>query len=224
MAERFDITLGGRGYMVAPGSYRRQQAGGAAVAAGLSQAQSWGSRRVVQRAWRGGLQSQQEEPDRFWTSVGLRPLAGGQAVGPGPRERAPIAVAGLDPTAPRHGVLVNGQPYFAAGEGLWRVDRAGGLTPDNLGGCTQLGGPLGVPAAGLAVRDDSTLFVARAGSDLWSWPIGGGAFATYPLKFNGVAVYAGGVWGLGSLTEPSRLLRVTDLGTAAVDGIRESAI
>lgn len=208
MAERFDVTLDGQGYMLAPGSYRRQQAGVALAG---------GTRRVVQHRWRGALRGLAEATDRYWASVGLRPLQDGEALGPGPRERAALVVTGLDPFAKRFGVLANGQPYFVAGQALWRVESVAGSAPRLLGGCTQLGGALGVAASGLAVRDDAALFIARGGGDLWRWDIGGAAFTMYPLRFNNVAVYAGSVWGLGSATEPNRLLRVTDLATAAVD-------
>ena len=210
MADRFHVTLGGQGHMVAPGSYRRQQSG--------AQPEGAGPQRLAQRdCGGGGLRGPQLERDRFWTSVGLRPVGLGQGVGPGPKERAPLPVAGLDQNAPRHAVLAGGRPYFAAGQALWQVDRTLGVNPENLGGCTQLGGSLGATASGLAVRDDRELFVARGGGDLWRWTIGGAGFTAYALPFKGVAVYANSVWGLGSATEPTRLLRVTDLAAAAVD-------
>lgn len=209
MPESYDVTIGAAGYLLAAGSYRRQQAGAAAPAA---------ARRVVRQGWHGALQALDADDRRYWSGHGLRPALDGQGLAPGPLELAPLAVTGLDAAVnPRYGVLAGGRPYLAAGAGLWQLDRASGVDPLALGGATQLGGGLGAVASGLAVRDDRDLFIARSGLGLWRWTVGGSAFTQYTLAFNGVAVYAGAVWGLGSATQPTRLLLVSDLATATVD-------
>lgn len=209
MGERYDVTLGTNGYLVAPKSYRR----------GLDRVTTLGGPpvRIVQREWRGALRATQRERDRYWTSVGLRPRLDGAGLGPGPLQRAPVTIAGLTPLVERYWVLAGGRPYLAAGDKLWQLDRAG-AGPYLLGGATQLGGVLGATASGLAQWRDASLFVARSGSDLWRWDIGGVSFTTYAsLTFKGVAVYVGSVWGLGSAAEPARLLRVADLAAGTVD-------
>lgn len=189
MAQAWDVELGGLGYMVAPGSYRR----GMDAAGGLGGPPV----RQVQREWSGGARrALQAERDRFWSSLGLLPMRQGQGVGPGPRE-ARVAVSGLHPTARRHGAINAGRPYFSAGGGLWRPDRAGsGLYPDNLGGCTQLGSTLAQSVTGLASDGGNRLFLSRAGAGFVIWTIGGAAFDTAPtVPLVGCAWYAGSLWG-----------------------------
>lgn len=212
--ERFDITLDGKGYMVAPGSYRRGQDG--AILPATTPA------RLVQRDWLGGgLRGLQQERDRFWSSLGLLPARSGQGVGAGPKEAA-LTVSGLDPNARRFGALAAAggdapRPYVAAGGMLWRVDRAGvGLYPDNLGAFTQLGATQAQACNGLAT-DGSNLYFGRAGAPFIIWPIGGSAFDLSPtLTFNGLIHYAGSLWGLGSPAEPAKLFRCTS--NTAVEG------
>jgi hypothetical protein len=184
--ETHDIMLGGQGYMVAPGSYRRS-------AEGASPA----TRRVVQRAWSGGgLQPLQADDDRFWSSLRLLPRSFEAGIGPGPQE-AGFTIPGLHLTARRHAVLHGGRPYFAAGGGLYRPDRVGvGLNPLNLGGFTQLGTTLAGDCNGLASDGGSKLYVGRDGQPFAIWTIGGAAFDTSPtVQLTGCAWYAGSLWG-----------------------------
>lgn len=212
--ERFDITLGGKGYMLAPGSYRRGQDG--AILPATTPA------RLVQREWAGGgLRGVQQERDRFWSSVGLLPARAGQGVGAGPQEAA-LTAAGLDPFARRYSALAAAgggatRPYLAAGGALWQVERAGtGPGPDNLGSFTQLGPTQAQACNGLA-SDGVRLYFGRAGAPFLIWPLGGGAFDTSPtLTFNGLIHHAGSLWGLGSPAEPNRLFRCT--GNSTVEG------
>lgn len=97
-----DIILDGRGYMLAPGTYRR----------GLDAAGGVGGPpvRQVQREWAGGAgRAIQGERDRFWQSRGLLPAGRGDGPGPGPRETT-LAIAGLAPLKRRHGVIAGGGP------------------------------------------------------------------------------------------------------------------
>jgi hypothetical protein len=184
--ETHDILLGGQGYMVAPGSYRRGAEGGSPA-----------TRRVVQRAWSGGgLQPLQAGDDRFWSSLGLLPASSEGGVGPGPKETA-FAIAGLHPTARRHAALHGGRPYFATGGGLYRPDRAGaGLNPNNLGGFTQLGPAFAGDCNGLASDGGTRLYLSRDGQPFMTWTIGGASFDTTPtLQLTGCAWYAGSLWG-----------------------------
>lgn len=184
--ETHDITLGGKGYMVAPGSYRRGAEGAAPA-----------TRRVVQRAWSGGaLQPLQGEGARFWSSFGLLPAAGDGGVGAGPKESS-LTLSGLHATARRHATLHGGRPYFAAGGALYRPERAGtGLNPNNLGGFTQLGATLTGDCNGLASDGGGKLYFGRDGQPFATWTIGGAAFDTTPtIQLTGCAWYAGSLWG-----------------------------
>lgn len=201
MPETYDITLGAAGYMLAPGTYHRQQAGPVPTPA---------AHRVTRARWSGALQAIAARPERYWSGYGLRPVLDGQGVGPGPLELAPLAIAGFDLANPRFAVLAGGRPYVAAGDGLWRLDRASGANPYNLGGATQLGGPLGAVAAGLAMSGDRYLVVARQGLATWVYDLVTATWSTWPLALNNVAVYGNAVWGLGSVTEPYRLIHVID--------------
>src|SRR5262245_35632436 len=109
--QKYDIILGGTGYMVAPKTYKR----------GLDTAGVLGSApvRQVQTEWAGGLRPAQMERDRFHNSLGLLPMrgAGGAGVGAGPKE-AQAFIAGLHATARRYGIINAGCPYVAAGGDL----------------------------------------------------------------------------------------------------------
>jgi hypothetical protein len=138
----------------------------------------------------------QAERDRFWSSLGLLPMARTQGVGPGPKE-SQFALAGLHATARRYGVINGGRPYFAAGGNLWRPERAGaGLFPHNLSDFTQLGATLAGDCTGLATDGGNRLFLSRAGAGFAIWTIGGAAFDTSPtVPLTGCAWYAGSLWG-----------------------------
>lgn len=205
MPETYDITLAGASYMLAPGSYRRQQAGPVPPAT---------TRRVTHALWRDARQALPTQPGRYWTAHGLRPTLDGQGLTAGYKEAAPVPVTGLDTTNPRYAVIAGGRPYFVAGDGLWRVDRASGAFPTNLGGATQLGGSLGAIASGLAMSDEIGLWVARSGSGLWLWNLSTSAWTTYTFPFNGIAIYAERLWGLGLATTSNALQLVLDLATS----------
>ena len=207
MPERFDITLGGQGYMVAPNTYRR----------GLDHPGTDGrpAARVVQREWRGGAgRAIADERDTFWSSFGLLPHRAGSGVGPGPRE-VQTTVTGIDTTATRHGVIATGRPYFAAGGQLWRPARAGvGLEPANLAGATALGAPWAAPIVGLATDGISSLYVQRQSAPYVRWDIASATYDTSPaLGFGLIAFYQGALWGTGA--DPIGLYRATST-TAAV--------
>jgi hypothetical protein len=202
-----DIILDGRGYMLAPGTYRR----------GLDAAGGVGGPpvRQVQREWAGGAgRAIQVERDRFWQSRGLLPAGRGDGPGPGLRETT-LAVAGLAPPKRRHGVIAGGRPYLATGGALWRPERVvAGAHPNNLAGLSQLGATLPQEITGLATDGANRLFLSRAGAGYAVWPLGGGVFdLAATVQLVGCAWYAGSLW--GGILDPAgwRLARVVGPGT-----------
>ena len=207
MVQAWDLVLDGKGYMVAPGSYRR----GMDAAGGLGGPPV----RQVQREWAGGSgRAVQAERDRFWSSLGLLPVGEGGRVGPGPRETA-LTVGGFGALARRYGTLNGGRPYVALGGKLWRPEQAGaGLYPANLAGYTQLGATLPQAITGLTTDGLDALYLSRAGAGYVVWTVGGGAFDTTPtVQLTGCAYYAGSLW--GGYRDPVgwRVARVTGPGT-----------
>lgn len=212
MPQAWDVLLDGRGYMVAPGSYRR----GLDAAGGLGGPPT----RQVQREWRGGAgRALQAERDRFWRSAGLLPAEDGEGVRAGPREVA-IPAAGFGTLARRYGTLHEGRPYVASGGALWRPVRVGaGYAPDNLLGLEQLGATLAGPITGLTSDGDGRLYLSRDGAGYAIWPVGGSAFDLTPtLPLTGCAWYAGSLWGGYRGSGGWRLARATGPGTIEGDG------
>lgn len=207
MPQAYDLLLDGRGYMVAPGSYRR----GMDAAGGLGGPPV----RQVQREWRGGAgRALQAERDRFWSSAGLLPAGDGAGVAAGPRETVLIA-PGFGTLARRYGVVHDGRPYVASGGKLWRPLRAdAGLYPNNLLGLEQLGATLAQPISGLASDGDGRLYLAREGAGYAVWLVGGATFDLTPtVPLTGCAWYAGSLWGGYRGATGWRIARATS-GTA----------
>lgn len=187
MAELYDVTLGGIGYMVAPKSYRR----------GMDSPGRLGSApvRAVQAEWAGGLALNGGERDRFAYSLGLLPTRDGRAVR-GAGRRSDVTAAG-SATARQYHAIVDGRPYIGAGLGLRRPDRIGmGLNPNNFGGITALTTALVGQVDGMAT-DGNVIWLSVAGSTIVSWDVGAGGplDTSSTLQLHGLAHYAGDLWG-----------------------------
>ncbi|HET7036159.1 MAG TPA: hypothetical protein VFI42_10805, partial [Thermomicrobiaceae bacterium] len=141
MTETYDVTVAGVGYMVKPGSYRRQQA--------------WASEGKVGRIrladfYGGARRLLQNERDRFWSGTGAMPAYDSQGVTAGPKrqDKTEAAVPAFQPGQPSWSFGYNGTTYLVNGTGLYQVTTSGSnygsLTtkqtlPANAVDATQLG-------------------------------------------------------------------------------------
>src|SRR5262245_61186661 len=108
MAELYDVTLGGMGYMVAPKSYRR----------GMDAPGLVGSPpvRVVQDDFGGGgLDASGKARDRVAYSLNMLPAEDGRSARPGPKAMSTAAFGSLAAGQRRYSVMVGGRPYVGSG-------------------------------------------------------------------------------------------------------------
>lgn len=217
MSERYDVTLGGKGYMVRPGSYRRRVETLAATQA----ARPIPPVRIVQREWDGGsFRAIQKERNRYRYALNLRPRTGFQTLGPG-AARAAVAYGTGQPTSPVFWAVAQdaGQVCFAQGEQLLRLPRAGGLNPDNLGAAVGLYGVFGDVASGLVALNTQLLYMARSGADVLECQVIGPVNTLRPVGAMDVAVYNGFLWalGFGSAGDGNKIARVSDVAAGTLD-------
>ena len=79
MAQSTDVEIGGAGYMLAAGSYRRtQDAPGPGPTAGGFRSERGGGRVVVRRFAGGQRQAFADAEDRSWDGTGVGPVVAGQ--------------------------------------------------------------------------------------------------------------------------------------------------
>lgn len=157
-----DIELGGVGFMVAPGTYRREQDG-------LPEGRTG---RVVVRDFFGGQhRAVQLERDRSWDSLDVGPALGGQGVEPWPNVAAyPDAALAVDPPTAGFGVgdrlsalTLGAHAYLAHGGRLYRAPFAFGATWDGL---TLVAEVTGAPVTALAYYQGKIAVALGSGADI----------------------------------------------------------
>ncbi|HEX3723279.1 MAG TPA: hypothetical protein VHV31_10835, partial [Nitrolancea sp.] len=120
MTDLYDVTLGGEGYMVKPGSYQRYQDG---------QSEGRLGRVRLFDFFGGARRAAQLERDRFFTGAGAWPTFDSQGITSGPK-RQDVTLATSPAVTPgnrRWSLPHNGTFYIVDGADLYTVATSGGL-------------------------------------------------------------------------------------------------
>ena len=157
MPQTTDIVLGGDGYMLLPGSYRRLSDGSAENTPGT----------IVLRDFVGGQRRAiQLEPERGWDSEGVGPVLFGQGVEPWPYgTNHPDGVIGIPSSTTRiPSQLFGGMIYIGIGRYLYRSVPVTSPTWADFTQVADLGS--GVTITGLAPYGDKLAIACGSARDI----------------------------------------------------------
>jgi len=186
MPQGTDVEIGGAGYMLVPGRYRRSAeesrpapgAGGhagrvviAGFAGGQRQAFAEGAGRAA------GTRPGGEAGSRSWDGIGVGPAYGGQGVEPWPAEvshaDALLDLPGL--AAPVPALVAGTACYVALGQRLYRSVALGAASWANFAVAADLGA--GVAITGLSRYKDDLLLFCGSGANIRRYNVASGAVA-----------------------------------------------
>ena len=169
MPQATDVELGGVGYMLAPGRYKRTPDDPGSIAPG--------GRVTITSFAAGQRQALAEAADRGWDGLGVGPAYGGQGVEPWPAEAAYADLLFDTPSTvtPAQALIAGNACFLGLGQRLYRSVALNQATWSNFAVAADLGA--GVAISGLARYKDDLLIFCGAAANIRRYNVATGALA-----------------------------------------------